>query len=428
MAGMSYPPFSAPSTMERDRKRKEKPKRWTNMKRAFKKPWQKRSPPQERSRTTKDRSALPPPAGLEDRYGEFSPFGHGRQKINPLSGGGNPFLFHQLTGGAAFPNYHPITRAPYSEEASPYEKRRKTEATSEYFDPPTPKPSRPALSNIFPIHETVTKTSSVPVQPGRKQLIHEHDRRSSSPMHNSSKVQKSPAAAAAQQKKEMAAKTSSVPFQPGPKSLIYERRSSTPAVRGVPQNALKNKYLHVHTSAQSTVSDITDERMGRRERTRRPSAIKMLPVLPPPERSPPVVREETRDRRQDSNYEDKDEAPSHVMYHTPANLAHGSDNGVLDSTGMYGWSEQPNEQLQKLEEELEGEGPEGAEEGMGIGSWEKEREEVVSSKNSKKGPAKSKIKKKNSSKLAPKGEEVTDFAQEFVRQLTIGGNETDVLY
>ena len=396
MAEMSYPPWSAPSTMERDKKNKAKSKKWTNMKRAFKKPWQKRPAPQERSRPTKDRSALPPPAGLEEtsfrqvQFGEFSPFGQGRQKINPLSGGGNPFLFNQLTGGAGFPNYHPITRLPYLEEASPYEKRREDEKPSGYFDPPTPKPSRPALSNIFP-------------------------------MYDNPKVQKtSTPAAAVQQKKATATKTPSVlkPVQPS-KPSINERRGSTPAVSSMPPNALKNR--HPHTSAQSTTSDITDERMGRRERTRRPSAIKMLPLLPPAERSPPVVREETR---QDSDLED-DEAPSHAMYHTPANLAHSSDNGLLDSTGMYGWSQQPNEQLQKLEEELEGEGPEGEEEKMGIRSWEREREEKLAA-DSKKG-AKSK-KKKNSSKLVPKGEEVTDFAQAFVRQLTIGGNEADVLY
>ena len=396
MAGMSYPPFSAPSTMERDRKSKEKPKKWTNMKRAFKKPWQKRSPPQERSRPTKDRSALPPPAGLEEssfrrmQFGEFSPFGQGRQKINPLSGGGNPFLFHQLTGGAAFPNYHPISRTPYSEESSPYKKRHENEATSGYFDPPTPKPSRPALSNIFPMHDS----------------------------------QKTPATAA-QQKKATVTKTSSAPAQPEPKRLIHERRGSSPAVGAVPPNALKNRYLHVHTSAQSTTSDITDERMGRRERTRRPSAIKMLPVLPPSaERSPPVMRGEESQRQQDSDHED-DEAPSHVMYNTPMNLAHSSDNGL--STGVYRWSQQPNEQLQKLEEELEGEGPEGEEEDMRRRSWEREssrEEKAVAVDDSKK----SKIKKKNSNKLEPKDEEVTDFAQEFVRQLTIGGNEADVLY
>ena len=385
--------------MERDRKSKEKSKKWTNMKRAFKKPWQKRPPPQERSRPTKDRSALPPPAGLEEssfrqmQFGEFSPFGHGRQKINPLSGGGNPFLFHQLTGGAAFPNYHPISRAPYPQESSPYEKRREDEATSGYFDPPTPKPSRPALSNIFPIHDS----------------------------------QKSPTTAA-QQKKATVTKTSSAPAQPKPKQLIHERRSSSPAVNAVPPNALKNRHLHVPTSAQSTTSDITDERMGRRERTRRPSAIKLLPVLPPSaERSPPVAHHgEESQQQQDSDHSEDDEAPSHAMYHTPANLAHSSDNGL--STGMYGWSQQPNEQLQKLEEELDGEGPEGEEEDMRRGLLEREREEkVVAVDDSKKG-AKSKVKKKNSGKLEPKGEEVTDFAQEFVRQLTIGGNETDVLY
>lgn len=388
MAGISYPPWSAPSTMERDRKSKAKSKKWTNMKRAFKKPWQKKPSPPEQSRPTRDRSALPPPAGLEMQFGEFSPFGPGRQKINPLSGGGNPFLFHQLTGGAAFPNYHPMSRTPYSEEASPYEKRRENEGSAGYFDPPTPKPSRPALSNVFPMHES-PKMQTVP-------------------------------AAAVQQKKSTA--TSLVkPVQPS-KSLIHERRGSSPAVSEVPPNALKNRYLH--TSARSTTSDITDERMGRRERTRRASAIKMLPLLPPAERSPPVVREETR---QESDEDKDDEAPSHAMYHTPANLASSSNNGP---SGMYGWSQQPNEQLQMLEEELEGEGPEGEEEDMGVRSWEREREEklapAAAAADSKKG-AKSK-KKKNSSKTASQGEEVTDFAQEFVRQLTIGGNEEDVLY
>ena len=382
--------------MERDKKNKAKSKKWTNMKRAFMKPWQKRPHQPERSRPTKDRSALPPPAGLEGtsfqqmQFGEFSPFAPGRQKINPLSGGGNPFLFHQLTGGVGFPNYHPITRQPYSgsEEESPHEKRRENEAPSGYFDPPTPKPNRPALSNIFP-------------------------------MYDSPKVQRTPAAAVQQNK---ATKASSVVMSVQPsKPLIHERRGSTPTTSGMPPNASKNR--HLHTSARSTTSDITDERMGRRERTRRPSAIKMLPLLLPAERSPPVVREETR---QESNSDDSETPPSHAMYHTPVNIAYSNDNGQVDSTGMYGWSQQPNEQLQKLEEELEGEGPEGEEEDMGIKSWEKERAEKLAA-DSKKG-AKSK-KKKNGSKFAPKqDEEVTDFAQEFVRQLTIGGNEADVLY
>ena len=352
------------------------------------KPWQKDRPKQ-RSRPTKDRSALPPPAGLEEtgfrqlQFGEFSPFGPGRQKINPLSGGGNPFLFHQLTGigpgggvGGGFPNYRPMSK-PYSESASPYEKRHEDETPSGYFDPPTPKPSRPALANIFP-------------------------------MYDSPKIQKTPAAV--QQNK---APSATKPVQPS-KPVIHERRSSTPAVGGMPPNAFKHKLPH--TSARSTTSDITDERMGRRER--RASAIRKLPLLPPAERSPSVVQ----GRRKDGDFDDS-EVPAHTMYHTPANLVHNNDNGILDSTGMmYGWSQQPNEQLQKLEEELEGEGPEGEEEDIGIMSWERE--------SSVKPAANSKGAKKtmNSSEFAPKGEEVSDFAQEFVRQLTLGGNEDDVLY
>ena len=395
MAGVSYPPWSAPTTMER--KNKPKSKKWTNVKRAFKKPWQKRPPTRERSRPVKDRSALPPPAGLDEtsfrqmQFGEFSPFGQGRQKINPLSGGGNPFLFHQLTGGAAFPNYHPMSRMPYSEEVSPYEKRRENEVPDGYFDPPTLKSSRPALANIFP-------------------------------MYDSPKVQKTPPAASIQQKKAaVSTKAPSVvkPAQPS-NLLMYERRGSTPAASGLPPNALKSRHLHM--PAQSTTSDITDERMGRKERVRRASAIKILPLLPPVERSPPVVHGETQ---QDSDCED-DDTPSHAMYHTPANFAHSDSNGLLDSTGMYGWLQQPNEQLQKLEEELEEEEPEGKEEDTRTRSWERERENKLVA-DSKKG-VKSK-KKKKSSKKATKGEkEVTDFAQEFVRQLTIGGNEADVLY
>lgn len=404
MAGMSYPPWSAPSTMERDKKNKAKSKKWTNMKRAFMKPWQKKPYQQERSQPTKDRSALPPPAGLEGtgvqqmQFGEFSPFAPGRQKINPLSGGGNPLLFHQLTGGVGFPNYHPITRQPYSgsEEASPYEKRRESrdkEVPGGYFDPPTPKPSRPALTNIFP-------------------------------MYDSPKVQKTPAAVAVQQNKATKSPPVVKPIQPS-RPLIQERRGSTPATSGgMPPNVLKHR--HIHTSAQSTTSDITDERMGRRERTRRPSAIKMLPLLPSPaERSPPVVHKETR---RNSDFDNSEALPSHAMYHTPANLAYSNDNGLLDSTGMYGWSQQPNEELQKLEEELEDEGPEGKEEDVGIMSWEKERAEKLVA-DSKKGAKSKQKKKKNGSKFAPKQDkEVTDFAQEFVRQLTIGGNEADVLY
>ena len=387
MAGLSYPPWSAPSTMERDKKKEKSNKKWTNVKRTFMKPWQKKAGKQQ-PRPTQDRSALPPPAGLEQTssqrldFGEFSPFGHGRQKINPLSGGGNPFLFHQLTGGG-FPNYQPASKL-NSEKASPYEKRREEEASSGLFDPPTPKSSRPALSNIFPIYDKP-------------------------------KLQKTPSAAVHVQKKQMKTPSSVKPAQ-ATKPLIHRRRSSSPSVSGMAPSAFSNRKLP--TSARSTTSDITDERMGKKEHTRRASAIRVLPLLPPAERSPPSDCEEGN-----SDLDDSDEA-WHVMYHSPPNSAHSGDN---DSAGMYmcGWTQQPNEQLQKLEEELEGEGPEGEAADTRIMQWElqiKSTEELGANSNW------AKEKSKDFSKFTAKGGEPGDFAQEFVRQLTLGGNESDVLY
>lgn len=372
MAEMSYPPWSAPSTLER-----EKPKKWNNIKRAFKKPWDRK--PQHKHQTKKredrTRSPLPPSPAIEEssfrelQFGQFSPFGPGRQKINPLSGGGNPFLFHQLTGGGGFPNYHPPTSfKPYSKD-SPYEKKKSHEEdkpSKGMFSPPTPKPSRPALSNIFP-------------------------------MYDSSKVYKTPVN-----------KTKSSPVKPSSSSkppLSNQRRSSTPTVDDVPQQMLKHRPSH--TSAQSTTSDITFERTGRRER--RASAIRVLPTLPAADSQRSIPGQE----KEESKLTNKE----NTMYHTPK-LASNCEKDISSSSTTCSWSQQPHEQLQELEEELEGEGPEGEEDNVRELSCEREEtQEPLTEK-----------KRRGSPKLLTKNNSKDNFTEEFVRQLTLGGNEEDVLY
>ena len=370
MAELHYPPWarSAPTTLERDRK--DKHNKWTSFKKAIKKPWERTSIRKSQPKKRDDRSALPPPAGLEEtsfrqlQFGEFSPFGAGKQKINPLSGGGNPFLFHQLTGGGGFPNY-PQPFKPYSEDVPHQKKYEEDDATKGVFSPPTPKSTRPSLRNVFPMYDSpkvnkkpVSKTKSSPVKP-----IH--------------------------------------PIRP----VSNERRSSTPTVVSVaPQNVLKNRPSH--TSAQSTTSDITFERTGRRER--RASAIRALPMLPTPEaqkspeRSPQRSPPSTQARERVSEFESK-ELPSDAMYLTPPTLTSNIDDGAADSSAMYGWTQQPHEQLQELEEELESDGPEGEEDNMAILTWESEKTDNELTK-------------------------VNDFAEEFVRQLTLGDGHADVLY
>ena len=172
-----------------------------------------------------------------------------------------------------------------------------------------------------------------------------------------------------------------------------------------------------HTSAQSTTSDITFERAGRRER--RASAIRALPTLPTgdSQRSLPEQGED------DAHFTNKED----VMYHTPVNLVSNGSKGVVDSTAMYGWSQQPHEQLQKLEEELEGEGPEGEAENPAAMALEREvMKEPLKVRKRKKSPKSSKLLSKSDSR--DEDDKVNDFAEEFVRQLTLGGSEEDVLY
>ena len=395
MAELSYPPWSAPSTMERERK---KAKKMTEVK---KKPWWKRS--QRKPQKLGDRSALPPPPGQDKmsfpppqpRYGEFSPFGRGREKINPLSGGGTPFLFQQLTGGIAYP-YPPPMRA--FTETPRYEKKDYQEEAAAspkgLFTPPSPKPSRPPLSNIFPMYD--------------------------SPNLNKTRLQKTQSAGASKTPKH------------APK--VGGRRNSTPAVTAVPEAQRALKQRPSYTSAQSTTSDITYQRMARK---RRASAIRALPTLPAGGDSQSSLPSTGKDTKEDDCTIIT--SPADVMYTPPPNLRSGTDK----DPSMYGWSEQPHEQLQKLEEELDrenteskellnleqtvkSEGPEG-EEARGTMVLEKERknnEPIVKPK------PKPKLKAKSSkSKSAPKDDDqVTDFAEEFVRQLTLGGDDQDVLY
>lgn len=379
MAEMSYPPWSAsaPTTLDRDRKSKQN--KWTNFRNAIKKPRERKSVRKSHEKKNNDRSALPPPAGVEDttsfrpmRFGEFSPFGPGRQKINPLSGAGNPFLFHQLTGGGAFPNY-PQPFRPYTEDRS-YEKEQSEEGSPKgMFSPPTPKPSRPALSNIFPMYNSPQVSKTLPSKP---------------------------------------VKPSS--GQP-PRPVSKQRRNSTPAVNVAPQHILKHRPSF--TSAQSTTSDVTAERAGRRER--RASAIRALPML----LTSDLQRSSSSSvhgREKERDFTNK-ELPSDAMYHTPPTLAGNGEGGVIDSSAMYGWSQQPHEQLQKLEEELESEGPEGEPEDTGILSMERERVKEPPTKLKGKG-------KSNKESAKPKEEQVSDFTGEFVRQLTLGDSGEDVLY
>lgn len=373
MAEMSYPPWSAPSSLEKN----SKPKKW-NIKRAFKKAWERK--PQYKHQTKKKedhtRSPLSPRPGIEEssfrelHFGQFSPYGPGRQKINPLSGGGNPFLFHQLTGGGAFPNYHPPTPfKPYSQD-SPYEKKKSDEedklSKDNMFSPPTPKPNRPALSNIFPMCDSpkvnktpVNKTKSSPVKPT-----------------SSSKLQ-----------------------------VSNQRRNSNPSVDGASQQMLKHRPSH--TYAQSTTSDITFERTGRRER--RASAIRVLPTLPAADSQRSIPGQEKEERK----LTNKDN-----MTYRPQNLSSSDGKDTDDSSTVNSWSQQPHEQL---EEELEGDGPEGAEDNMGVLSCEREEtQEPVIERKRRESPKSSKLLTKISSK--------DDFTDEFVRQLVLGDNEEDVLY
>lgn len=355
------------------------------MKQAIMKPWHRRS---QRKARRRENQSPPPPSSLEGsnfrplQFGQFSPFAagpHGRQRINPLSGGGNPFLFHQLTGGGGFPNYHPAP-GPFS-DSPPLEENSKEEVPNGVFEPPPPKPSRPALSNIFP-------------------------------MYDSPKVSKTPAQQQNKPPRTMPVK----PAQPS-KPMFHGRRNSTPAERAKPEHILNRRPSC--TSGQSTTSDITYERKGKKER--RASAIRALPLLPTGEqqRQPAVAQ----GKEWDYDFTNE-EAPSHSMYQNPSSSANKVENGLLGPAGaMYGWSQQPHEQLQKLEEELEEEGPEGEEEDMGIESWE--REGLESSPAKLKGYGKPNLK---SSKVAPRGEPVDDFAREFVRQLTLGEGQDDVLY
>ena len=413
MAELNYPPFSAPTTMDRNRKKTRKAQ--TEIK---KKPWWKRS--QRKPKKLGDRSALPPPPGQDKmtypgpapyRFEEFSPFMRGREKINPLSGGGTPFLFQQLTGGMAYPPAYPPPMRPIN-EAPRYEKSSHQEEEKGVFSPPTPKPSRPPLSNILPMFDnpSVHKTKLEKTQ--------------------STGVNKLPKHA-----------------PPG------GRRNSTPAVTTAPEvHRALNKQRPMYTSAQSTTSDITYQRMARK---RRASAIRALPTLPSGSEfhsSAPSIEGEKKDSEGTNST-----SPSDVMYVTPPNLTSIADK----DPSMYGWSEQPHEQLQKLEEELEGESgeskeqlkkhedeakqlkgeevvkkeePEG-EETKGTMAWEKEQKHEPVGKTKSDPVGKSKQKQKNlkskskKSKSIPNEEDkVTDFAEEFAKQLTLGDSFEDVLY
>lgn len=296
MAELTYPPWSAPTTMERERKKSDK---WSNIKRVMAKPWSRRS--QRRKPHRSPTAVLSPFA-----FGEFSRFGAGREKINPLSGGGNPLLFQQLTG--LNHGQRPALRL--------YDDREKEEPPKGVFAPPTPKPSRPPLSNVFPMYDSPTLS-----RPKTSKAM---------PLHSSN---------------------------PSSVAPNMERRKSTPAVKPMPQ------HLHVHPSAYSTTSDITYERTGRRER--RASAIRALPMLP--SNLDVCLSEEKVDL--------SDEAELHDFSRT-RQLSQVSEDSEVDDVIDKGVLTYADRELQSTFEE---------------------------------------------------GKE-NDFAEEFVRQLTIGDRDADVLY
>ena len=165
-----------------------------------------------------------------------------------------------------------------------------------------------------------------------------------------------------------------------------------------------------HTYAQSTTSDITFERTGRRER--RASAIRVLPTLPATDSQRSITRQEKEENKLTNKINSTNRTPS---------LASSGGKESSDSSTTYSWPQQPHEQLQELEEEIEGEGPEGKEDNMGILSCEREgTQESVIEKKRREGL--------KSSKLLTKISNKDDFTDEFVRQLTLGNNEEDVLY
>ena len=147
MASMSYPPWTAPGTLERDRKKQGQ--WWINAKEVFLRPWRRRghtalSPSHKESKKRKKSH------GLQEQV--FTPRTQEDRLRDQVKQQFQPFVKHLDH---------------FSPESASEDGASKPASINSSFHPPPYKPSRPSLRNVFPMYDTPKVTPQKPDGPRR---------------------------------------------------------------------------------------------------------------------------------------------------------------------------------------------------------------------------------------------------------------------
>ena len=332
---MPYPPWdsaSAPPSLNQSNA-PSSPRWLNNAKEAILKPWRRRSQRRQKKKAAKQASDTP---YRQDEYlynpNPFAPrpfaAGGGFPRFSTPFSADKPHINHPAAGGGLQPSRNGF--ADYASSPEP-------DLPKGYFEPEAAllyKPSRPALSNVFPMYDSPQLTptpqrGTAGMRPTpEREMIPSPERNIEPGMRPTPEINLAPG------------------MRP---NIAGMRRHSTPIGPPLPQQEPRRP------SRTSASSDISSERSNRRER--RANMMRVIPNLP----NKPQVRKESVYSRTPSHNEQY--SSTHVspvyphQYSQPPHMPYSPNypqqgRGLSNSFSFPPWP-QPHEQLQELEKEIE---------------------------------------------------------------------------